>query len=89
MQGPLPGPAKQPHLVVGLDVSHQDTQVLDAQVDIIVDMLVDALIAGPGVSRLRNRVKFTPQGIHCTSFPSRGPVFSFESLFTPLITMRL
>lgn len=48
-----PGPAEQPHLVVALDVSHQDAQVLDAQVHVIVDMLVDTLIAGSGVSRTR------------------------------------
>ena len=42
-----------PHLVVGLNVSHQDGQVLNAKVHIIVDVFVDALICWPGISRGR------------------------------------
>ena len=39
-----------PYLVGGLDVSHQDGQVLNAKVHIVVDVLVDALICWPGIS---------------------------------------
>lgn len=80
---PSPGQQSTVYLVVGLDVPHQDTQVLNAQVDVIVDVLVDTLVAWPGVSRVRNRVRVTPQGIHCTPFPSRGPVFSVVSSVFP------
>lgn len=74
-----PEPAEQPHLVVGLDVSHQDTQVLDTQVYIIVDMLVDALVAGSGVSGIRNSKTQTsrhslPQ--QRTSIQFHGPRYS-------------
>lgn len=33
-----------PYLVVGLNVSHQDGQVLNAEVHVVVHVLVDALI---------------------------------------------
>lgn len=48
------GTGSCPYLVVGLNVPHQDGQVLDAQVHVVVHVLVDALICRPGVSRGRN-----------------------------------
>jgi hypothetical protein len=47
--------AELPYLIVGLNASHQDGQVLNSEVHVIVYMLVDALIGWPGISERRNR----------------------------------
>lgn len=45
-----PGEGRTPYLVIGLNVPHQDGQVLNAKVHIVVDMLIDALVGRPGIS---------------------------------------
>ena len=59
------GPEREPpYLVVGLDVAHQDGQVLNAKVHVVVDVLVDALIGRPGVSRGRTtRMDIAPPSL--------------------------
>lgn len=52
------GTGSCPYLVVRLNAPHQDGQVLNAQVHVVVDVLVDALIGRPGISGGRNtRIK--------------------------------
>lgn len=61
-----------PYLVVGLNVSHQDGQVLNAEVHVIVDVLVDALICRPGVSGGRNRrMEIVSPALATPPFPAR------------------
>lgn len=67
------GAESGPYLVVGLDVSHQDGQVLNAEVHVVVHVLVDALISRPGVSRGRNaRMEMVSPSTDRTSLPSAG-----------------
>lgn len=61
-----------PYLVVGLNVSHQDGQVLNAEVHVIVDVLVDALVCRPGVSGERNRrMDIVSPALATPPFPAR------------------
>lgn len=64
------GNRKPPYLVVGLNVSHQDGQVLNAKVHVVVDMLVDALICWPGISGGKKvKVEITSPSICHIFFP--------------------
>lgn len=67
-----------PYLVIRLNVSHQDGQVLNAKVHVIVDVLVDALICWPGVSgegRERRKLLIPAFATHPISSrePAPGP----------------
>lgn len=71
-----------PYLVVGLDISHQDGQVLNAEVHVVVYVLVDALICWPGVSRKeRGEWKLhIPAFCHPPEFPAEGELQATPSL---------
>lgn len=79
-------PLLENFLVEVLNVSDQDGQVLDAEVHIVVHVLMEALIR-PGVSRGRNtRLETASPGICHTSLPSLGsPHHAYVSVrLTPM-----
>lgn len=43
--------AHKTYLIISLDVSDQDGEVLNPEVDVIVDMLVDTLVCWPWISK--------------------------------------